>query len=186
MQLAVPSIVSGVALIAGGVIAVAPATPTLPDFHMPAVGLTAGGNALDTPDDLLNSAITNLTDANNLLSQVDVSNLTHVADPLPLQTFSLQDLNSLLSAEDLISAHDGSLQSLIDQLYFVPLDQQWVNATEAVLQADQAFAAAITSGSGLGAAEFGLVEPTLQLAAADFSSLLPVVFAADFFGATLP
>lgn len=58
MHLVVPSFVSGVALIAAGVLAVSPPAPS--DIGVPAVQLTAGESALDTPTDLLNSASMNL------------------------------------------------------------------------------------------------------------------------------
>ncbi|MGH3562004.1 MAG: hypothetical protein ACRDTN_09450 [Mycobacterium sp.] len=109
------------------------------EWSIVAHDLLAGSTA--TPDDLLNSAITNLTDANNVLSGAEVtgnSDLTQfVASQTTLQDKLLQLLGQLESAESTISSHDGSFSDLVNQLFFTPLDQQWATATESVLNADQ-------------------------------------------------
>lgn len=150
-----------------------------------AVMIGPGAAHADAPDDLLNSAIANLTDTNNVLSQLpsgsdDLGSIIN-ADT-QLDDTMLHFLDQLKPAEDTISAHAGSLSSLVDQAYFVPLDQQWDQSTEALLQADQALAAAISSGSGVEAAEAGAWGPEFQLLG-DFFNSFPVVIAGDFFGA---
>lgn len=135
-----------------------------------------------TPADLLDSAHTNLTDANQLLSQIDVSVQPPGAIALQMtqQDLALYNLGQLESAQNVISAHDGALSGLVNQLFFTPLDQAWVNASEAVLNADQGLSAAIASGSGLEAAEFGLFGPDFQLLSDAFNSI-PLEEVALFF-----
>lgn len=118
-----------------------------------------------TPADLLDSAHTNLMAANQVLSQIDVPVQPPGAIALQMtqQDLALYNLGQLESAQDVISSHDGAFSGIINQLFFTPLDQGWVNASESVLNADQALSAAIASGSGLEAAEFGLFSPDFQL-----------------------
>lgn len=67
----------------------------------------------------------------------------------------LPSVTMLQTAENAISSHSGLLSVPIDQLIFNPLDQAWVGASETELEAAQALAAAIASGSGVNADEIG-------------------------------
>lgn len=103
-----------------------------------------------------------------------------LAQELAFQTQALDLLQDLQSNEDLISAHVGSLSGVVDQLFFIPLDQHWDATTEALLQGDQALDAAIASGSGLQAAELAMFVPDMQLVTALVGSV-PVALASIFF-----
>lgn len=124
------------------------------------------------PISLLDSAQTELTDANQVLSQIPTQgNLdlaTAVAQQTGFQDMLLQNLGHVESAESVILSHAGSFSALIDQFWFTPVDQGWLNETETVFAADQALAAAAASGSGLQAADFGEAAAAIQS--------LPLVF----------
>lgn len=125
-----------------------------------------------SPDDLLTTAISNITDADKLLSAATGVDATQ---PLSFNSDALQLLDQLQSAEDTISAHSGSLSSLVDQLFFIPLDQGWVDASDAVLHGAQELTS--TTASGL---DIGLEVPSLQLIG-DYLGSVPVILTADLF-----
>lgn len=135
-----------------------------------AAAIEAGAGT--TPDGLLTTAISNLTDADKLLSAATGVDATQ---PLSFNNDALQLLDQLQSAEATISTHSGSLSSLIDQLFFAPLDQGWVYASEAALHGAQELTA--TTGGGL---DIGLEVPSLQLIG-DYFASVPVILAADLF-----
>ncbi len=140
-----------------------------------AVSAEAGAGSLpaaNTFDGLLASAISNFTDADKLLNADPGVDATQ---PLSFNTDALQLLDQLQSAQDAISAHSGSLSSLVDQLFFVPLDQGWVDASDAMLHGAQELTA--TTASGL---DIGLEVPSLQLIG-DYLASVPIILAAGLF-----
>jgi hypothetical protein len=161
--------------------------PPLTDLPSSAAA-AAATSGQPAPADLLDSASTNLTDAIQVLNQIDVSNLGLEAVFVNISTDHqnelLDSLGQLQSAQetiqDTLSSHDGSLSSLVDQLFFVPLDQGWDQHSEALLDADQALAAAAETASNSGhfAAQFDVLEAQLLLTGDMFSSY-PVVVAGD-------
>lgn len=181
MQLTVQSVAASATLVVGSIVAVVPAVQAVSGIHIPAVQLTAGETAVDTPSDLWNTAFTDLTDASGLLRQLDLSSYPNIGNLLALQDTSLANLDILQSSEDAISAHTGILSSLVEELVVTPVNQDWADAGEAMLVADQAFVDAIASGSGLDAAELGLVEPAFQLVGANLSAGLVDIISL-FFG----
>ncbi len=140
-----------------------------------------------SPADLLSEASTDLTDANQVLGQMDVSGVpdqpalgVFVDTAITQQNVALQQLGTLASAESTISSYDnGALSSLVAPL-FTDIDQQWYQTSEAVLTADQALEAAVTSGSGLDAAQFGALIPDLQLLGDAFNAI-PIDWASSLF-----
>ncbi|KAA8959064.1 hypothetical protein [Mycobacterium sp.] len=72
-------------------------------------------------------------------------------------------VDQLQSAESIISAHDGGLSTQVAQLFFDPLNQDWVTTSAALLHADQAFEGALTSGSGFDTADASLFTVDLQV-----------------------
>jgi hypothetical protein len=147
------------------------------------------------PDVLLTEALANLTDANQVLSQVpaigtaaetafanqqlDVQfDLTGVS--IPGSTTVGGQLADLQSAEDVILSYDnGSLANEALPL-FTTLDQNWAQASEAVLSADQGFEVAAASGSSPVPAELALYVADLSLLG-DAANSLPIEWAASLF-----
>jgi hypothetical protein len=89
-----------------------------------------------------------------------------------------ETVDQLQSAEPVISSHDGFLSSQVDQLFFDPLNQDWVATSAALLHADQAFEAALTSGSGFDAADASLFTVDLQVLG-DVVNSIPILDAAN-------
>jgi hypothetical protein len=144
------------------------------------IGLsTAHAHADPTPDDPLTTAGTELTEGSTVLSGIDVSNdpdlASDVSNLVAVQNGALPNISTLELAESIISAHDGSLSSLVDQLYFDPLNQDWANTGESLLNADQGLATAVTDGTSLDSALVGYLDPGLQL----LSVLSSTLFTAD-------
>ncbi|KAA8969196.1 hypothetical protein [Mycobacterium sp.] len=133
---------------------------------------TADAPSSTTPDDLLTTAISNFTDANALLT---ATTSVEATQPLNFNSDALQLLDPLLHAQETISAHAGDLSGLFDQLFFVPLDQGWIEASDTALRGAQELAAA--SGGGL---DIGLEVPSLQLIG-DYLASLPIIGAAALF-----
>lgn len=131
--------------------------------------------AATTPADLLNTVSTNLADANNV-----VSGLPGVGAFLEMQEGWLRQLAPVQAAENTISSHDGFLSNPVDQLFLDPIDQNLVRASDALITADQALVAAITSDSGVGPANLDVGLAGFQMEVALLDSI-PVLFAADFF-----
>ncbi len=135
------------------------------------------------PIGLLDGAETELTDANQVLSEIPTQGNLNLAAEVANLTGSddttLQLLGHLETFEDKILANDGSLSVLINPL-LTNLDQNWYNATEGLLSADQALDAAALSGSGLQAAELGVAAADFQMLGPVFDSI-PVAFASLLF-----
>jgi len=135
-------------------------------------GAAATARADDTSfADLLGEATTNFTDANQVLGEVPTSDLPNlVLNQVQDDDTGLTYLTTLGDAEDSISSYDnGEFASLVTPL-FTDLDQNWLQASEAILNANTALDSAITSGVGLNAAELGLIAPDLQVLADGFFS----------------
>ena len=126
-----------------------------------------------SPLDLLGDTQIALTDADQALGQIDVSNLTGaeagVAWFIGLQSsiedHALSELDKVDSAESAILSFDqGALSNFFNPL-FVDLDQQWYQSGEAVLVADQALAGAVASGSfpDMIDAQFGVLTSNVEL-----------------------
>lgn len=153
----------------------------------PSIGITDAASAAATgadSADLLSEATTNLTDANQLLGQLDVSGVNEVAFPEFVnaatlsQDLALQQISSLSSAESTISSYDGGVLSSLVTRLFTDVDQQWYQASEAVLAADQGLEAAVGSDSGLDAAQFASLIADVHFLGDAFHSL-PIEFAAS-------
>lgn len=137
----------------------------------------ASGN----PADSLSTASTNFTDAGNVFSGVDVSGLSgqvqqNATALIDSQTKIVDSVVNFLDdhvgpAESAISAHSGSLSDLADQLFLDPLNQQWIDASESLLNAGQAFDTAVTDGS---TADMGAA--LLQTFGVDLFQIVPTIF----------
>ncbi|MBS9536224.1 hypothetical protein KIH27_21815 [Mycobacterium sp. M1] len=137
--------------------------------------------ASGSPADLLTTATTNFTDAGNVFSGVDVSGLSgqvqqNATALIDSQTKIVGSVVNYLDdhvgpAESAISAHSGSLSSLADQLFLDPLNQQWIDAGEALLNAGHAFDTAVTDGS---TADMG--SALLQTFGVDLFQIVPTIF----------
>lgn len=133
--------------------------------------ITSAAPAELTPPELLSEATTNLTDANQVLHGLDVSGLTGQSGFLDVlignatvgQNISLQDIATLGASEGEISSYGGGeLSSFVTPL-FTEVDQQWYQASEAALVADQALQAAVASDSGLDAAQLAVLSADTSL-----------------------
>jgi hypothetical protein len=154
-------------------------------------GLAAGAAAVigigtahadDTsPLVVLGDAQSALIDANQVLGQIDVSGLTgdeagvatNITAQIGIQDHTLTALDKLDSAESaILSVDNGSLSNFISPL-FTNLDQEWYQATEALLGADQSLASAVSGGSfpDILAAQFESLIPSAQLVSDSFQSL---------------
>src|SRR5699024_8362998 len=121
---------------------------------------------------------------------IDASDLSSGAASILSRQTDLQDTllqglaDELKPAEAAILSDAGPLSDLVDQFYFDPLNQPWADVSEAVLNADQSFADAVTSGS-----ELDLLTAGLQLAGVDLFQVIPAaldtipvhLIAPDFF-----
>lgn len=136
----------------------------------------AGANADST--DLLIIASTDFTDAKDVYAAIDPSDLSgsllsayEAMDRLPSildrTLVILQD--GLAPAETAILENSGSFSSLIDELFFTPLNQQWADAGESMLTATQAWSAAIADESVPGA-----VSAEFQMLGVAFSEVIPL------------
>jgi hypothetical protein len=144
------------------------------------------------PLDLLGDAQSALTDANQVLGQIDVSGLTgdeagvgpSITTLIDTQDHALSILDKLDSAESAILSFDnGSLSNFVSPL-LTNLDQQWYQTTEALLGADQSIASAVSGGSfaDILAAQFEALTPDAQLISDSFQSL-PTEWIGSLFGA---
>jgi 3-oxoacyl-ACP reductase-like protein len=113
--------------------------------------------------DLLGQASTNFTAAEQVLAGVPTTDLPDlVLYQANLANTEFLDVTGLGYAENGILSYDnGEFATLVTPL-FSDLDQNWLQASEAVLNANTAWVTAITDGTGLSAAEFGLIAPDLQ------------------------
>jgi hypothetical protein len=143
------------------------------------------------PGDLLGEAQVSLTDANQVLGQIDVSSLSDqpliaqfIGTATGIQDHALQIVDKLDSAETaILSYDDGALSSLLSPL-FTNLDQQWYQGGEALLAADQTLSEAIASGSvpDTIAAQLGALVPAVELLGPAYDSI-PIEWVGALFGA---
>ncbi len=103
-----------------------------------------------------------------MLSAVETAQ--RIPDILDRFVFIVDD--RLAPAESAILAHSGSISSLVDQLFFAPLNQQWADASESMLNAANAFDSAIEDGSVPGA-----VTASFQMLGITFSETIPAAIA---------
>jgi hypothetical protein len=145
-----------------------------------------------SPLDLLGDAQSALTNANQVLGQIDVSGLTgdeagvgpSITTLIDTQDHALTALDKLDSAESaILSVDNGSLSNFISPL-FTNLDQQWYQTTEALLSADQSIASAVSGGSfaDILAAQIEALAPDAQLVSDSFQSI-PTDWIGSLFGA---
>ncbi|MGB3473752.1 MAG: hypothetical protein WBA69_03100 [Mycobacterium sp.] len=143
-------------------------------------GVAAAGGGADSTD-LLVIAGANFLDAKDVITGIDTSELSGTllsavesAQRIPgiLDTLVFMVDDRLAPAESAILAHSGSMSSLIDQLFFAPLNQQWADASESMLNATNAFESAIEDGSVPGA-----VSASFQMLGITFSESIPAAIA---------
>ncbi|GFG69888.1 hypothetical protein [Mycolicibacter senuensis] len=118
-------------------------------------GIAVAGDNADSTE-LLIIAGTNFGDARDVITGIDTSELSDsmlsavaALDRFPSIIDRTVDIVSdrLAPAEATILEHSGSMSSLIDQLFFAPLNQQWADAGESMLDAAQEFEGAVGEGS---------------------------------------
>lgn len=152
--------VSGIALGGGAVAAAA----------VIGIGAAPDGRADDgSLADLLGQAATNFTDAEQAFAGIPTTDLPDlVLHQTNLSNTGLIDVTGLGEAENGILSYDnGELAGLVTP-WFSDLDQNWVQASDAVLNANTALVTSITDGTGQGAAELGLFAPDLQVMSDQF------------------
>lgn len=143
-------------------------------------GVAAAGGGADSTD-LLIMAGANFLDAKDIITGIDTSDLSgtllsavesaqRIPDILDRMVFIVDD--RLAPAESSILAHSGSMSSLIDQLFLAPLNQQWADASESMLNATNAFDSGIEDGSVPVAAS-----ASFQMLGVAFSEMIPAAIA---------
>lgn len=144
------------------------------------IGATTGSAAATTnPADLLSTATTNFTDADHLLTGMDVSGVDsqlQLPEIITAQTGMLDTVTNVLTdyvgpVESAVSADSGSLSGLVDQLFFDPLNQNWADASTALLAADQGLDTAVAGG-----VDSDISSALLQIDGIELSQVLPAVF----------
>ncbi|MFZ1165126.1 hypothetical protein, partial [Mycobacterium sp.] len=138
----------------------------------------ASSSAVTDPAGLLSEAATNLTGANQLLNDIPSGEFAPVATQMMLQDTVLQDLGFLESAESSLSSLDnGALSDLLNP-WFTSVDQGWEQASEAMLNVDQALETAVATGSATdeSTALLGLLTPDLEILGPGVNSFL-IIFA---------
>lgn len=135
--------VAGGALVAGALVGLFAAAPARAEV----VDTTDA-----TPAELLNMGSDAVTQANQLLSQADLSNVSNasdvgsfIANQTSLQDAMLQWNHSALTQQAEILSNASAFGSQLDTWLFSYADQPVYQADEAVLQADQAFDAALAN-----------------------------------------
>ncbi len=155
-------------------------------FDSIGTGGVAAGSTTDTvppiipsyPLELLHDASGSLTEANQVLSgaAADVAGMTQQT---AAQNIALDEIASLYTAESsLLSYDNGAFADLLNP-WLATVDQGWAQGTEALLSADQAVAAAVTAGSGVETAVFGVFGADFQLAG-DMLNDVPIDIVAGF------
>ena len=106
----------------------------------------------------LSTAAANIADASALITGIDASSglgVTYASFitgyPASLETVEQFITGQVAPAESTVLAAAGPLSGLVDQLYFDPLNQQWVNTSEALFSAAQAFDSGIADDSAVDA-----------------------------------
>jgi hypothetical protein len=150
------------------------------------LGSAAGGAATDvatsasvpdiTPTDLLDEAAVNFTSADQVLASIpSVDSDTFLASQPGLQNLAEDALTHLGAAEGALSSYDnGALTDLLNP-WFTEVNQGWLQASEAVLNGDQAVETAISTASGVQAAEFADYAASFGIVSSEFNSL-PIEF----------
>jgi hypothetical protein len=114
------------------------------------------------PFELLKDAGDNLNAATQALDAVPPADVINALAPqLDLQSTALQALGEVTSAETAISTFDNGALADVATPWFNLVDQGWAQGTEALLNADTALEAALSGGSGLPAAELGVLAADL-------------------------
>jgi hypothetical protein len=149
-----------------------------PTAGTPADELASAVASFDAENAALTAAISDDTDLPNIgdLNYL-LPNWDAIIDQLALLPSTQQQFDS---ADELLG--DDFLASLVDKLYFNPLIEETTSVIENLTSAEQGLDTAIASGSGIEAAELGLVLPDLELAADGAAALFaaPVVTLAEF------
>lgn len=103
-----------------------------------------------TPADQLSEAAATYTDANGVLSQIDLSLYpdfgSFVNSQIATQDTALTSISQLQSAEAVILANDAPFGWLVNG-YFTLFDQEWLQLSAAMLNMDQALATALDNNS---------------------------------------
>jgi hypothetical protein len=162
---------AGGAVVAAVVIGLGAAPSARADDTGPAEALTGL-----TPAELLADAQTELTEANNVLSQVPSNDIPNdfvaslLADQVQEQNTALASLSGLESAEDSILSYDnGALSDLLTPV-FTDLDQNWLDASQAKYAGDYNFDLALVNGIELATVEIGTAIPDFEVFGDVFSS----------------
>ncbi|AEF35681.1 MULTISPECIES: hypothetical protein [Mycolicibacter] len=143
-------------------------------------GIAVAGENADSTE-LLIIASTNFGDASDVITGIDTSELsgTLLSAVEAMHRFpSIMDRavdiidDKLAPAEATILEHSGSMSSLIDQLFFAPLNQQWADAGESMLDASQAFESAVAEGSMADTMSAGF-----QMLGINFGEVIPLALA---------
>lgn len=146
-----------------------------------------------SPADLLSTAVTDFTDANTVLAGIDVSDApsqfqSQLSQFIGDQTGQLNTAVQLLNdsvgpGESTVLADSGPLSTVIDQWFFDPLNQNWADASTALLTADQELDTAVASGSesDITSALQQVDVAESQVLPAEFESI-PLIFLGDLLG----
>lgn len=148
------------------------------------LGAAPDARADDTATELLDEANTDLTDANQALSNADVSNVSDqyeieafINSQTQLQDTLLQQNDSILTTQENILSNANALGSSLDNALFNYTDQAILQADAATLSGEQAFTidlAAIPPGSGVDVLPVALTDFQLLSASlyADFADVI--------------
>lgn len=149
----------------------------------PPVELTAG--LLPFPADLLDSAVANFTEANQVLSQLNVADFPAYASfayaQLGVQNSALTTIAGLQSSEELIAQNSAPLDGLAN-LWFTVVNLGWYLDSQATLSLNQALDSALGNGSlgAAGLANLGLHVVDFGVFGDAFSSFAVNLLAAFF------
>jgi hypothetical protein len=138
------------------------------------IGTGAAATARADDADLLAEADANFTAAEQVFGGVPATELPSlVLYQVNLADTGLIEVNPLTgvgaSENGILSYDNGEFANLVTPL-FTDLDQDWLQTSEALLSANTALVTAITDGTGLDAAEFGVIAPDLQVMSDQFVS----------------
>lgn len=149
----------------------------------------SASSASDTPDDVIDQAITDLNQGTALLDAAPTADLS------AQQASVLSEQESVVSQEDPLLTAIGTSQesvSATDQTFLANADEQLVTAAQNLLSADQAFVAAgqagDLSGNGLASVDLTAFLADGGLLSATFNSLADTFLATAFpdIGSFLP
>lgn len=142
------------------------------------VAASASAVAADTPDDVLDQAISGFNQGDAVLDTASTADLgARSADLLSGQ----ENLGTVLAP---LLPQLGTYQDMLtpaDQTLLADVDEQWVTAAQNVLSADQALLAADQagqlSGSGPNAADLTVIDADLGVLSADFDTVGATILA---------